>query len=74
MNRWIALGLSMGCMLGGCYVEPYPGRNVVVVEQGHLCTDGCSHYYGEGRWYATEGHCHGPDCGHVLRGGIWVRK
>lgn len=68
---WL-VSLTLGCVIGGCYVGPVPRRDVVVVDQGHICGDGCSHYYRGGTWYVTEGHRHGPGCGHILRGGIWV--
>ncbi len=69
--RWLmVVALSLLGTAAGCYVEP--NRERVVVDQDHRCTDRCTHYYHSGHWYVAEGHRHGPGCGHVLRGGVWI--
>jgi hypothetical protein len=42
------------------------------VAPGHVCAGECDHYYQGGRYYYVHGHHHGPGCGHVFRGGVWV--
>jgi hypothetical protein len=54
----------------GCVVSS--DGEVVAVAPGHVCVGDCDHYYHGGRYYYVRGHHHGPGCGHVLRGGVWV--
>jgi hypothetical protein len=55
---------------GGCVVSG--SGEIVAVAPGHVCVGDCDHYYDGGRYYHVRGHRHGPGCGHVLRGGVWV--
>ena len=56
----------------GCVVSGTARGEVVAVAPGHVCAGDCDHYYDGGRYYYVKGHRHGPGCGHVLRGGVWV--
>jgi hypothetical protein len=38
----------------------------------HVCVESCNHYHHEGHWYVVAEHRHGPSCGHVFRGGMWI--
>ena len=77
----LATGLAfvgMGCSEGAFsfnYSDNEPPRHVTVVhvEQGHVCTPACAHYYEGGRYIVvTRGHHHGPGCGHVFDGSRWM--
>ena len=67
-------GLAVGCVV--YHDEPRHRHAVygpaVVVETGHVHTDGCGHFHHGGSWYYAQGHRHGAGCGHVYRGGMWV--
>jgi hypothetical protein len=72
----IALGMA-GCQEGAVSIhyhdERPPARGVVVVDQGHVCGPGCSHYWDGARYVVVRrGHRHGPGCGHHLIDGRWV--
>jgi hypothetical protein len=70
--------VGMGCSEGAFsfnYSENEPPRHVTVVqvEQGHVCTPACAHYYDGARYVVIRGrHHHGPGCGHVFEGSRWV--
>jgi len=74
----IVVGISAGCSDGAVsfhYYDDPPPRQVTVVhvEQGHVCTPACAHYYDDGRYIVVKrGHRHGPGCGHVFDGGRWM--
>lgn len=59
------VALSAGCVVSG-------HGEVVAVAPGHVCIGDCDHYYDGGHYYHVRGHRHGPGCGHVFRGGLWV--
>ena len=61
------MAFSVGCVVSG-HIDGEP----VTVRSGHTCVGDCDHYYHGGRYYYVKGHRHGPGCGHVLRGGVWV--
>lgn len=67
-----------GCQEGAVSINyhderPLPPPQLVVVEQGHICGPGCSHFWDGGRYVVvTRGHRHGPGCGHHLADGRWV--
>jgi len=68
----VALAAVIG--LSGCVVHDHHrhGGKRIKIESSHVCSDGCDHYHHHGHWYHAPRHAHGPGCGHVLRGGIWV--
>jgi hypothetical protein len=67
-----ALGLG-GCVYAGVGVGvAVPLGPPVVVAHGHVHSAACGHTRYRGRWYHAARHRHGPHCGHVLRGGVWV--
>ena len=82
MNRWSGLvGLTLTVLVGGavsgCRVQAsmYVGHphhvRLVTIEQAHVHTEACGHYWHEGHWYHWDGHHHGVGCGHVLVSGRW---
>jgi len=84
MESTIAKCLSMvvfalfcfGCQGGVAFNyndESPPPPRYIVVEQGHVCTPACHHYW-DGAHYVVvrRGHVHGPGCGHVLTSGRWI--
>ena len=84
MKRELAIFLAagglffLGCQEGAVSLHyhderPAPPPPVVIVEQGHVCTPACAHYWDGGRYVVvTRGHRHGPGCGHVLMDGRWA--
>ena len=52
----LAMLLTTVVLTGGCVVYP----------EGHR------HHRGHGEVIIESGHVHGPGCGHVLRGGVWI--
>jgi hypothetical protein len=44
------------------------------VEADHVCAGACDHIYADGGWKVVLGHKHGPNCGHQLVNGRWVKK
>jgi len=69
-----ALAVLILAWAAGCIVAvEEPGRRVVV-EDTHVCVGSCDHLYVDGGWYMVAGHRHGPDCGHYLVKGKWVKQ
>ncbi|MDO8630415.1 MAG: hypothetical protein Q7R41_07965 [Phycisphaerales bacterium] len=75
----VTCGLAIACV--GCqggvafnyFDESPPPPRYVVVEQGHVCTPACHHYWDGGRYVVVRrGHVHGPGCGHMLTSGRWI--
>ena len=58
------LAFSTGCVVSS-------EGEAVAVAPGHVCVGDCDHYYHGGRYYYAH-HRHGPGCGHILRGEVWV--
>ena len=52
--------------------RPAPVGQVVVIERGHIHSEGCGHYWYNGSWYHSTGHVHGAGCGHAFVEGVWV--
>jgi hypothetical protein len=71
----VAIGFwCVGCSASvNVFEHDHPRRATIVrVDEGHVCSGDCDHYYHEGRYLVIRGHHHGPGCGHHLEGIRWV--
>ncbi len=71
--------VAIGYWCAGCsgsvsfFDHDHPRRTTVVhVDEGHVCTENCDHYYHEGKYIVVHKHRHGPGCGHRFDGGRWI--
>ena len=72
----LSIIVCFGCQGGfalNYYDDDPPPPRYVVVEQGHVCTPSCHHYWDGDRYIVVRrGHVHGPGCGHMLNSGRWI--
>ncbi len=73
------VAIGFGCV--GCsgsvnvYDHDYSRRATVVrLEEGHVCTRDCDHYYQDGRYWVIRGHRPDPGRGYHFDGTRWVRN
>ena len=53
--------------------EPNPSKKIAV-DASHRCIGSCDHIFVEGGWRLVPNHKHGPNCGHYLVNGRWVKE
>lgn len=70
----LALAVVVLSAMTGCIVAVEEPGQRVVVEDTHVCVGSCDHLYVDGGWYLVAGHRHGPNCGHYLVKGKWVKQ
>jgi len=56
----------------GCIVHGRHGGSASAGPTACSHSDSCGHYSQKGEWHHSEGHMHGPNCGHQYSGGIWI--
>ena len=65
------LAATVGCSATAVETEEFRSGEVA---SDHVCVGACDHIYADGGWKVVLGHKHGPNCGHVLSNGKWVKQ
>lgn len=73
MKMLLILALVMAsAAISGCIVHARHDGAASASPAACSHSDTCGHYSHKGNWHYSEGHRHGPNCGHSFNGGIWI--